>query len=160
MFGYHTPPTSGSHTRRDEYSSDGATANFTGGSPAQHGVYSTHYTTPYEANPYQANHNLNHAQLYPQQRQLRTPDYGRLLPDWDSRKVIPKPLLSFCQRLKYTPPTVTAKDGQPKPLEMKALNDVYKYFKQTFSGSEQESWASHLDKLEAEVFERNSFVPK
>ena len=160
MFGFHTPPASGSHTRREEYSSDGAITNFTGGSPTQHGVRSTHYTTPYEANPYKANYHSNHAQLYPPRRQLRTPDYARLLPDWDSRKVIPEPLLSFCQRLKYTSPKQTGKDGQPKPLDMKALNDIYKYFKHTFSGSPQESWARHLDKLEAEVFERNSFVPK
>ena len=160
MFGYHTPPASGSHTRREEYSSDGATANFTGGSPAQHGVRSTHYTTPYEANPFQANHILNHAQLYPPRRQLRTPDYARLLPDWDSHKVIPEPRLTFCQRLKYTPPRATDKDGKAKPLDMKALNDIHKYFKHTFSGSQQESWAGHLDKLESEVFERNSFVPK
>ena len=160
MFGYHTPPASGSHTRREEYSSDGATTNFTGGSPAQHGVRSTHYTTPYEANPFQANHILNHTQLYPPRRQLRTPDYARLLPDWDSRKVIPEPLLTFCQRLKYTPPRATDKDGKAKLLDMKALNDIHKYFKHTFSGSQQESWAGHLDKLESEVFERNSFVPK
>ena len=120
MFGYHTPPTSGSHARRDEYSLDEVTANFTGGSPAQHGVHSTHYTTPCEVIPYQANHNFNHTQLYPQRRQLHTPDYVRLLPDWDSHKVIPEPLLSFGQRLKCAPPTATGKDGQTKPLDMKS----------------------------------------
>ena len=63
-------------------------------------------------------------------------------------------------RFVYTPPRATDKDGKVKPLNMKALNDIYKYFKHTFSGSQQESWAGHLDKLESEVFERNSFVPK
>ena len=146
MLEYQTP-SAGSHYGPSRHRSDGATAN-NGGSPASQYGYSR-FTS------FDGSHvNRSFAQLSASQQQLQTPFYNKLLPDWDSRKVIPKPTDSLLARLcRKLPPT----DKQPS---MKPVNEMWKTFKHTFHGEVTESWAKHIDKLENEVFEPNSFTPK
>ena len=150
MFGFNTPPVPGSHAGHRKDGSDGAIAKNETVSPTQHGAYSTHYTTPF--------HNSNTASkyVYPGRPRIRSPDYTRLLPDWDTTKVVPRPLDSFIRRLQRGPLEITIHVR----INMKAVQNIYRYFKSTFSGETTESWAKHLDSLESEVFEREDFYPK
>ena len=43
---------------------------------------------------------------------------------------------------------------------MKVVNSIFKNYTETFSGSGTENWSTHVDTLETEVFEAESFVPK
>ena len=43
---------------------------------------------------------------------------------------------------------------------MKIVNTLYKTFRHTFQGDRKECWARHINKLEAEVLDPNSFEPK
>ena len=149
MFGYHTPPMPGSHTGHEEAGSDGATTNKEAGSPGQHWGYSAHNTTTFGTD------HVNNKQ-HPERPQLRSPEYMGLVPDWDSRKVVPRPLHTFIVRLNREPTSSKLLTH----IDMKAVGNVYKYFKKTYSGLKEQCWASHIDALEAEVFERENFGPK
>ena len=154
MFGFHTPPMPGSHTEHGEDGSDGATTKNDAGSLGQHRAYSAHNTTTfgnYHANNFQQ-------QQFPSRPQLRSPEYMGLLPDWDTRKVVPRPLHTFIIRLHRG--TSTVQTFEKRHPDMKAVNNVQKYFQKTYSGLKEQCWASHIDALEAEVFEREDFGPK
>ena len=148
MYGYHTPPMPGSHARPRKDGTDGATAKFEAVSPAQHAAHSTHYSSP------SSNQTANNY-LYPGRPANNAPDYSRLLPDYDTRNIVPQPLHSLIQRLGRGafPPNTTQ-------LSMKSIQTIYKYFKKTFSAERNESWAKHVDSIEAEVFEREDYYPK
>ena len=151
MLGYNTPPFTGSHTGNRGDGLDGATPNLGTGSPAQHAGNSSHYTSPYANNN---TYKYNSAHLYPSRPQLRSPEYMRLLPDWDSRNVVPKPRQSLILRLQ------SAQNLPDSAFDMKAVSNVHKYYTNTYSGLHTESWAEHLDELEAEFFERENFKRK
>ena len=147
MLEYSTP-SSGGHAGGKVHRTDGATTNFERGSPASSGGYS-HYTTSFNGSQRGAGHDV-----FPPRPTLRSPYFNSLLPDWDSRQVIPKPLDSFTARLAVVP------KFNDKPCDMKVVNNMWKTFKRKFSGEKGESWTKHLDSLETEVFEANSLVPK
>ena len=115
------------------------------GSPASSGGYS-HYTTSFNGG---AGHDI-----FPPRPSLRSPYYTSLLPDWDSRQVISKPLGTFTQRLAITPKL------NEKSCDMEVVNNMWKTFKWKFSGGKVESWTKHLDRLETEVFEANGLITK
>ena len=140
----------GSHTGQREDGSDGATTTLESGSPVQHGAHSTHFTTPGLNNP----NVYNQRYLFPH-RPLQ-PDYAKLLPDNDTRDVVPQPLSSFIVRLRRGAFQTTNSSF----LSMKSISNFSKYFKHTYSGARNESWAQHLDHIETEVFERENFYPK
>ena len=147
MLEYSTP-SSGGHAGGKVYRTDGATTTFERGSPASSGGYS-HYTTSFNGSQRGAGHDV-----FPPRPTLRSPYFNSLLPDWDSRQVIPKPLDSFTARLAVVP------KFNDKPCDMKVVNNMWKTFKRKFSGDKGESWTKHLDSLETKVFETNSLVPK
>ena len=73
-------------------------------------------------------------QLSTQQRQLRSPYYTQLLPDWDVNQVIPMPVESFQERLKIDE---SRSEFQPR---MKPVNEMWKIlFKDTFKGLYEEN---------------------
>ena len=84
------------------------------------------------------------------------PDYARLLPDWDPRKIVPTPVGTFITRLERGSFPATTSER----ISMKGVQNVYKYFKHTFAGDSKRSWAKHVDEMESEVFERENFYPK
>ena len=141
MLEYRTP-SPGSHTGREGNSSDGATAN-PRRAPAHKPEFFNH-DTPFSS----AQHGFS------TNPHMLSPYYTKLLPDWDAHKVIPKPTKSFIVRLSRAyPPT-------DRPPSMKIVNSLYRTFKDTFQGDRTECWARHINKLEAEVLDPNSFEPK
>ena len=126
---------------------DGATQSF-GGSPAE--PQYSHYT--YTRNAHTRTPET-HSGISPIATTQKSPYFARMVPDWDVRKVIPTPSEGFRERLKSIPPP-------GKTLLMKQVNEIQKHFKATFSGDYKERWAEHLDRLETEVFELESFYPK
>ena len=83
-----------------------------------------------------------------------SPYFTRLIPDWDTAKVIPEPIAGFTGRLQRVPP------ANGKQLDMKPVDNLWKTFKLTFSGDIRENWADHIDRMETDVFEKNTFYPK
>ena len=142
-------PIPGSHTGEKVHRTDGATTKFGKGSPASSGGYS-HYTTSFNAS-----RSGSHADIFPQRPRLRSPYYTRMLPDWDSRQVIPKPIDTLLARL-----TRVSKLDEKSKTDMKPVMNLYKHFKGKYAGNNTVSWTKHIDSLETEVFEAQSLVPK
>ena len=143
-----TPGTTGhGGTRRD--SSDGAIPQILGGSPAGPAFH--------QFNRYSRIGNSEvHSplQFSPIQRQQNSPYFARMVPDWDTRRIIPHPTATFIQRLKKIQ---RLEDRQPN---MKPVYTMTKYFKNTFNGSKFQDWANHIDLLESTVFQAHDFIPK
>ena len=133
----YSSPGGGSHTSTRSHVSDGVTRRWRSPqAPNSTITFSPDFNSAYSS-------------------RVQSPYYTRLLPDWDSRKVIPKPIDSFIQRLrKLFPATSNAR------LSMKEVNKVPETCKLRFSGSPKENWAHIIDFLEAEVFEKHEFFPK
>ena len=131
----YSSPGGGSHTSTRSHVSDGATRRWR--SPQ----------APNSTIPFSPDFNSAYSS------RVQSPYYTRLLPDWDSRKVIPKPIDSFIQRLRKVVPSNAR-------LSMKEVNKVPENCKLRFSGSPKENWAHIIDFLEAGIFEKHEFFPK
>ena len=77
-----------------------------------------------------------------------------MLPDWDVRKIIPNPIVTFVERLKLSDPL----DG--KEPDMKPVYNIHKQFTVRFNGNKYQDWSTHIDLLETTFFESHNFVSK